>query len=260
MTAIAPATSSHRRYRLPCLVILPSLSLPPLDDRTDAWDLFQPPARLARPVPGHDTAVDRSDLGSNGAVLTRQHIEYPAGRWGNPAILGIGNDLEQSAGSFAALCRHDAEFGQMPPYGVAQHRALTHQQLSGPVQHQGGLLLLRLDRNKPHRWSRHCLADRRRIVRVVLATLEIGLHIARRHQLHRVAKCLQLATPVMGRGTGLDADQARLQAGKELQQLRPTDTLANNHRPSLVDAVSLEYRLRNIETDCDNLAHGRLPS
>ena len=31
MTAIAPATSSHRRYRLPCLVILPSLSLPPVD-------------------------------------------------------------------------------------------------------------------------------------------------------------------------------------------------------------------------------------
>jgi hypothetical protein len=25
-------------------------------------------------------------------------------------------------------------------------------------------------------------------------------------------------------------------------------------------AVNLEYRLRNIETDCDNLAHGRLPS
>src|SRR5262245_60331530 len=148
----------------------------------------------------------------------------------------------------------------MPPYGVAQHCALTYQQLSGPVQHQGSLLLLRLDRNKPHRWPRHCLADRRRIVRVVLATLEIGLHIARWHQLHRVAKGLQLATPVMGRRTGLDADQARLQAGKELQQLRPTDTLANNHRPSRVDAVSLEYRLRNIETDRDNLAHGRLPS
>ena len=71
----------------------------------------------------------------------------------------------------------------MPTDGVTQHRALTYQQLSGPVQHQGGLLLLRLDRNKPHRWSRHCLADRRCIVRVVLATLEIGLHVVRRHQL-----------------------------------------------------------------------------
>jgi hypothetical protein len=30
MTAIAPTTSSHRKYRLPYLVILPSLSLPPV--------------------------------------------------------------------------------------------------------------------------------------------------------------------------------------------------------------------------------------
>ena len=30
MIAIAPATSSHRRYRLPCLVMLPSRSLPPV--------------------------------------------------------------------------------------------------------------------------------------------------------------------------------------------------------------------------------------
>jgi hypothetical protein len=65
--------------------------------------------------------IDQSSIdpisGSDGAVLTRQHIEYPAGRWGNPAILGIANDLEQSAGSFAALRRHDAEFGQIadPP-------------------------------------------------------------------------------------------------------------------------------------------------
>src|SRR5665213_2921733 len=30
MTAIAPTTSNRRKYRLPCLVILPSLSLPPV--------------------------------------------------------------------------------------------------------------------------------------------------------------------------------------------------------------------------------------
>jgi hypothetical protein len=31
MTAMAPATSSHRRYRLPCFDIPPSLSLPPVE-------------------------------------------------------------------------------------------------------------------------------------------------------------------------------------------------------------------------------------
>src|SRR6476660_5842611 len=30
MTAIAPTTSSHLKYRLPCLVMRPSLSLPPV--------------------------------------------------------------------------------------------------------------------------------------------------------------------------------------------------------------------------------------
>jgi hypothetical protein len=43
---------------------------------------------------------------------------------------------------------------------------LAHQQLPGPMQHQGSLLLLRLDRDEPHRWprdarifrSRHCPA------------------------------------------------------------------------------------------------------
>jgi hypothetical protein len=31
MTAIAPATSSQRSWRLPCFEILPSLSLPPVE-------------------------------------------------------------------------------------------------------------------------------------------------------------------------------------------------------------------------------------
>jgi len=128
------------------------------------------------------------------------------------------------------------------------------------MQHQGGLLLLGLDRNKPHGWPCHRLADRRRIVRIILAALEIGLHVARRHQLHRMTKRLQLTTPVMGRRTGFDTDQARLQTAKELQHLRPADALADHYCTDRVDAVNLEYQLRNIETDCDNLAHGRLSS
>ena len=113
--------------------------------------------RCSTPKTSISNPSDFTDCSTKGAVLPRQHIEYPAGHWRNPVIFGIGNDLKQSAGSTAALRRHDAEFGQMPAYGVAQHRALTHQQLSGPVQQQGGLLLLRLDRNKPHRWPRHRL-------------------------------------------------------------------------------------------------------
>jgi hypothetical protein len=47
---------------------------------------------------------------------------------------------------------------------------------------------------------------------------------------------------------------------KEFNDLCSTDRLADHHRAIDVNAVNLKYRLRNIETDRDNLAHGRLPS
>jgi hypothetical protein len=75
-----------------------------------------------------------------------------------------------------------------------------------------------------------------------------------------MAKGLQLAAPVMRRRTGFDTDQARLKAGKELQHLQATDAPADHRRAGGIDAVNLEYRLRNIETDRDNFAYPRLPS
>src|SRR5271170_1722199 len=110
MTAIAPATNNHRKYRLPCLVMLPSLSLPPVvccfgTNPIQAARLrpdenaFQSPISATRavatigPMPGisssrrlashercQDTLVDQSNLGSDRAVLPRQHIENGAGR------------------------------------------------------------------------------------------------------------------------------------------------------------------------------------
>ena len=105
-----------------------------------------------------------------------------------------------------------------------------------------------------------CNEPRRRIVRIVLAALEIGLHIARRHQPYRVAECQQPAAPMMRRRTGFDPHQAWRKAGEELQHLRAADALAHHHRASAIDPVYLEYRLRNIKTDRANLARGRLPS
>ena len=117
MTAIAPTTSSHRKYRLPCLVILPSLSLPPVvyclgtspiqaarlrpdpnafqspignqrggADRADAGDLRQPPTRLTGPVQDHDVLVDGFDLSADRAILPRQHLENVAYGRRHPAI------------------------------------------------------------------------------------------------------------------------------------------------------------------------------
>src|SRR5205814_7462913 len=60
--------------------------------------------------------------------------------------------------------------------------------------------------------------------------------------------------------TRLNADQAWWQHREKLQYLGAGHTLADNNRAITRYAVNLEYRLRNIETDRANLAHGRLPS
>jgi hypothetical protein len=60
--------------------------------------------------------------------------------------------------------------------------------------------------------------------------------------------------------TGLNADEAGRQCREELQQLRSGDALPDHHRAINIHSVNLKNRLRDIETDRANLAHGRLPS
>src|SRR5262245_15598613 len=60
--------------------------------------------------------------------------------------------------------------------------------------------------------------------------------------------------------TPINADEASQQRREELQQLRAANALADHHRATGVHAVDLKNRLRDIETDRANLAHGRLPS
>jgi hypothetical protein len=50
------------------------------------------------------------------------------------------------------------------------------------------------------------------------------------------------------------------QRREELQQLRSADAFADHHHAIGVHAVNLKNRLRDVETDRANLAHGRLPS
>ena len=89
----------------------------------------------------YDALVDGYDLGTNRAILVRQHIENAADGRRNPAIRTIRDDPEQLSCSIAALGRYNAEFGQVSAQGIAQHRALAHQQLPGLVQHQPFVLI-----------------------------------------------------------------------------------------------------------------------
>src|SRR3954447_8687319 len=56
--------------------------------------------------------------------------------------------LSRPVMSSLTLRSDDAEFGKMSTYGVDQHGALAHQQITCPVQHQNGLLLFILDRHE----------------------------------------------------------------------------------------------------------------
>src|SRR5215813_8210458 len=136
MTAIAPTTSSHRKYRLPCLVMRPSLSLPPVlccfgtnpiqaaRPRPDEKVLQSPisatnAVALSGPMPGisanrrlasqnHDVLVDGCDLSADRAILPCQHLENAAHGRRHPAIR---DNPEQFCRSIPALGRHDAQFG-----------------------------------------------------------------------------------------------------------------------------------------------------
>src|SRR5271169_5802160 len=69
--------------------------------------------------------------------------------------------------------------------------------------------------HKTHRRPRNRLTDRGGIIGVVLAALEIGLHIARGHQLHHMAERLKLAAPMMCARTRLNTHQTWRQSHKD---------------------------------------------
>src|ERR671911_2683447 len=62
----------------------------------------------------------------------------------------------------------------------------------------------------------------------------------------------------MGTRTGLDADQARRQAGKDLEHLPAPDLAPDQYLSGSADAVHLEDGLGDIQADGGDRAHGLL--
>ena len=107
-----------------------------------------------------------------------------------------------------ALRRDNPELGQVCPHCIREHCALTHEQLARAVKHQHRLVLGRFNGHESHGGSRHCFRDRRSIGGVGLIALDIGLHVAGRHQAHVVAKRHQLACPIVCSRARFHADKA----------------------------------------------------
>ena len=157
MTAMAPVTSNHRKYRLPCFEIRPRRSLPPVecclgtspiqaarlrpdkrfpvanfgnqgrgDNRTDARDFLEPPAFFTRSVPGMDMLLNGSDLCRDICVLVSKSVEaQPRSRW-DAIILRARNNLQQLSRAIAALGRNNAELGQVPTDRIQHHASHAH--------------------------------------------------------------------------------------------------------------------------------------
>src|SRR5262245_1742953 len=137
--------------------------------------------------------------------------------------------------------------------GIDRLGALADQQIARAVLHQLALLLGRLDAHKAHGWAPDRLADRLGVSCVVLIALEIGLHVLRRHQTNLVSELGQLASPIVGCGTGLHPDQAWRQRCEERDHLAAPQLLSDNDLLSCIDAMNLEYLLGDIQTDRGNL-------
>src|SRR5262245_42275349 len=119
--------------------------------------------------------------------------------------------------------------------------------------HQLALLLGRLHRHKTHSRPANRLTARFRVNRVVLAALDVSLHVFRRHQTNLVTKLRQLTCPIMRRGTRLHANEAGRQRREELQHLTAPKLLPDDDLLGRINAVDLKQVLGDIQTDCGNL-------
>jgi hypothetical protein len=140
-----------------------------------------------------------------GAVLHRRELSQLDPESGNtrsrnlrdPGVIGIGNDFEQLFDPTPPNRRDDPELGEMCANRVDGGSLLANQKMARAMKHQAALLLDRLDRNEPHVRSRDRLADRLRVGRIILLSLDIRLYVGRRYQTHGVPKRLKLPRPIM---------------------------------------------------------------
>ena len=155
----------------------------------------QPLTHLVLPSLLGQPGVEFLDPAFGVAQLVDKTLKNAPGQSGNPGILQVGHHGGQLRDLAGALGCDDAELGEVSAQRVDQLRLLGDQRLAHPVDRQGALLLLALDRDEPHARPLHRLADRFGIGPVVLLALHVRLDVLRRHQPHRVAEPGNLSCP-----------------------------------------------------------------
>src|SRR6202035_337709 len=177
--------------------------------RTDARSFIEPHAHLVGSVPCPDQPVELQDLLLDPPQLSPECQQTRTSYLRNSLVVWIGYDIEQFLNTVTPDRCNDPELGKMGPDCIDHRGLLTDEQMTGAVEHQATLLLGGLGWHEPHVGPGDRLANGLRISRVILLPLDVRLHIGRRYQPHLVAQRLQLARPMVRRGAGLNADQAR---------------------------------------------------
>ena len=146
--------------------------------------------------------LSNSDSFSDDVVDTRRSVEgcridTRAGSVGQPSVARICDDPEQLLDTMASDRRDDPELGKVRADRVDDGSLLADEEMPGAMKRQTALLFGRLGWHEPHVWPGHRLANRFRVGGIVLLSLDIGLHIGRRHQAYRVAERLKFTRPMM---------------------------------------------------------------
>jgi hypothetical protein len=139
--------------------------------------------------------------------LSAERGKARTGNLGHPLVARVGNNMEQFGDPSAPDRRNNAELGEMRSDRI-NHCSLADEHVACAVKHQATLLLKRFSGHKPHVGSSHRFTNCLCVSHVVLLPFDVGLNVSRRHQPHDMAKCLELARPIVGRRTSLDANQA----------------------------------------------------
>src|ERR1700677_4353984 len=159
----------------------------------------------------------------------------------------------------AADRRYDPKLRKMSTNRIDYRGLLADEQMTGTVQRQAALLFRRLGCDKPHVGPGDRFADRSGVSAIVLMSLHVRLHIGWRHQANGVAERLEFARPMMRRGAGFNADQARWQLLEEYQHVAALELTTEDDIALRIDAVNLKNRLRDVQTDRRDRLHDLAP-
>ena len=159
-------------------------------------------------MPSQDLAVELQNLRLQHPQLGAEGGDTGACDLRHAGITGIASGSKQLLNTLPSDRGYDPELGHVSANGVDHRGLLADEELARAMEHQAALLLGRLGLDKPHVGPGHCFTDGLSISSIVLLSLDVRLHIGRRHQAHVMAERLELARPMMRRGAGLDPNQA----------------------------------------------------